>query len=452
MPYSFPLLERKEILKCLNELEIGIALTEPDIVKPTMDTIKPAYEIIVQSLVGVTREELQQPVFNAIDMLEFPELHEESIGALAFNRAVTKLMMAAGVHDFTHKDLYKPEHTRTIRNLSAIVNFAKFREEKALLWQDLTEKSEALQERRQHLQEANAQVKSELDRLAAERAAAEPSVRLLEAESQEMASNISALNKQQALLQGEIHQLKERVNEVTDKAQNLKQQLAVTKQEGAQLRSEIVESPELLQRALEDLREKEKNERNSISEAERRSRDLQSKLECHAKVEREVQKCVTMMQEAEAELLKLKVMNKQVKEAKAKISANEEEVQLLAAAQQHYIRQAQAAEDKLQRFESQKASRRAEVLATLEEARSRQTAQQQEQEATMVKISDKEQQIRDIHEKMEEMRATHAHKLSTMVNQYRDLHLQVRSYHAALRDSMEAAPPVLVRVGSTTFA
>ena len=73
------------------------------------------------------REELQQPVFSAIDVLEFPELHEESIGQLAFNRAVTKLLLFAGVHDFTLQDLYKPEYNRTIRNLSAIINFAKFR-------------------------------------------------------------------------------------------------------------------------------------------------------------------------------------------------------------------------------------------------------------------------------------------------------------------------------------
>ena len=38
------------------------------------------------------REELQQPVFMAIDALEFPELHDESIPALAFIRHLARLL------------------------------------------------------------------------------------------------------------------------------------------------------------------------------------------------------------------------------------------------------------------------------------------------------------------------------------------------------------------------
>ncbi len=47
------------------------------------------------------REELQQPVFAAIDVLEFPELHDESIPFMAFMTNVMRLMAAAGVRDFT---------------------------------------------------------------------------------------------------------------------------------------------------------------------------------------------------------------------------------------------------------------------------------------------------------------------------------------------------------------
>ena len=39
----------------------------------------------------------------AIDALEFPELHDESIPAMAFVKALTQLMAVTGVKDFTHK-------------------------------------------------------------------------------------------------------------------------------------------------------------------------------------------------------------------------------------------------------------------------------------------------------------------------------------------------------------
>ena len=46
------------------------------------------------------REELQQPVFMAIDTLEYPELHDESIPTLAFIKSLNRLLVAAGIKDF----------------------------------------------------------------------------------------------------------------------------------------------------------------------------------------------------------------------------------------------------------------------------------------------------------------------------------------------------------------
>ena len=43
------------------------------------------------------REELQQPVFMAIDTLEYPELHDESIPTLAFIKSMNRLLVAAGI-------------------------------------------------------------------------------------------------------------------------------------------------------------------------------------------------------------------------------------------------------------------------------------------------------------------------------------------------------------------
>ena len=51
----------------------------------------------------LNREELQQPVFAAIDALEFPELHDESIPAISFLRHLGRLMVASGIRDFSVK-------------------------------------------------------------------------------------------------------------------------------------------------------------------------------------------------------------------------------------------------------------------------------------------------------------------------------------------------------------
>lgn len=147
--YSFPLLSDKEIAQCLDEL--GLQASLELLAKPTFEFVQPIYESLVTVLMGVSRwgrrvarasgfrgpdggalagrgaaggfvleqrpltrrrppaaarprrEELQQPVFAAIDALEFPELHDESIPAMSFLRHLGRLMAASGVRDFSVK-------------------------------------------------------------------------------------------------------------------------------------------------------------------------------------------------------------------------------------------------------------------------------------------------------------------------------------------------------------
>lgn len=49
------------------------------------------------------REELNQPVFAAIDAFEYPELHDESIAARSFFAQLSKLLGVCGVKDFGMK-------------------------------------------------------------------------------------------------------------------------------------------------------------------------------------------------------------------------------------------------------------------------------------------------------------------------------------------------------------
>lgn len=90
-----------------------------------------------------------------MNVLEFPELHDDSISQLAFLRAISRLMHSSGVNDFTMKDLHKPESSRVIRHLSAIINFAKFREEKNLAFQEYQDNSDSIIERKQEVEQYN---------------------------------------------------------------------------------------------------------------------------------------------------------------------------------------------------------------------------------------------------------------------------------------------------------
>ena len=47
-----------------------------------------------------------------------------------------KLMVASGIHDFGLKDIFKPEPNRLRMILSAIINFAKYREDKIAVFNE----------------------------------------------------------------------------------------------------------------------------------------------------------------------------------------------------------------------------------------------------------------------------------------------------------------------------
>lgn len=53
MSLTFPILDDKELLPCLREMDIS--LTGAQLAKPTFEAVKPVYEILVTTLTGVTR-------------------------------------------------------------------------------------------------------------------------------------------------------------------------------------------------------------------------------------------------------------------------------------------------------------------------------------------------------------------------------------------------------------
>lgn len=94
--FSYPILSERDIVQCLHELGLT-KINSEQLQKPTYETVQYIFENLVVSLCGISREELQQPVFAAIDVIDFAELHDESIPAMAFFVQTAKLMRASGV-------------------------------------------------------------------------------------------------------------------------------------------------------------------------------------------------------------------------------------------------------------------------------------------------------------------------------------------------------------------
>ena len=89
---------------------------------------------------GITPADLIQPAgFQAMQCLSNPTLYEEAVSEIAFLRATMKLMRTCGVMDFGLKDFQYPTSRRLKKQLSAVINLIKFREDRLQMYQELYE-------------------------------------------------------------------------------------------------------------------------------------------------------------------------------------------------------------------------------------------------------------------------------------------------------------------------
>mmetsp|Transcript_29485 Transcript_29485/g.49579 ORF Transcript_29485/g.49579 Transcript_29485/m.49579 type:complete len:456 (-) Transcript_29485:50-1417(-) len=437
MSYSFPILSNQEILACLSELDIQF--TEQDLLKPTHESVKQVYEPLVQLLVGVTREELQQPALGAIDALEFPELHNESVATLAFSRALIDLTTAAGVHDFALADLYKPDPKTVRRTLSAIINFAKFREEKVCTYEELREASEAAAEKRTQLQQENAQLAATLQQLRDERAAEVPEVRQLEGEAVELEAAMEALVAAQAELQAEVKALKAKGNDLAEQAASSKMRLEETHQEEQLLRSQVVQSPERLQRVLADLTNQVDRDRAAATDAEKEGRELSQRLDALDRAAKDVTKCVKLVDEAAVEVKKHKEVLRQLKTAKQQIQANEEERWRVETEAQHFRRQEQVHRERIERLNQQGELKREAAVASVTAAREEKVAVELHNTATQARIAEVDYQIQALQRQVEDATASHNQEMSIVSTKYTQLQKQVQDYHRQVKAALAQA-------------
>jgi kinetochore protein Nuf2 len=168
--YSFPKLKLPDLLSNLSDMGLT-NVKDKDITEPRPEFVQNVYECLIELCMSKTREELNQGNFTGMDAIKWQvcavscplpspfagraaltmssvwcvcvlrvrarcvpaspqELHEESIPKANFFRTCQRLLQDCGVSDFSLADWMRPTSGRLIHNLSAIINFAKFREEK----------------------------------------------------------------------------------------------------------------------------------------------------------------------------------------------------------------------------------------------------------------------------------------------------------------------------------
>lgn len=363
--YSFPPLKFEEIGKCLNEL--GITASKEELTNPAND--KEFYRRVLESLTeicsGVPKDEASQAAFAGLQQISYPELHEDSVPMINLFRAESKMMEMCEIPDFTIKDLMNPTVSRCRRQLSGIVNFAKFREERLLLLSDLSATRESLLEHYEQLKEKNENLSNRNNSLQEQNSAEGQIIDNLEQDCKNIEQEMSSLNTQQEKLKIETVELKDLNSElkegITKKSEELKELIAKRKK----LETQIVSSPEKFRQQITHVGQLLQDEQKESRNADRRSRELSAWVCNLEEAQEDVNLALESLKNVRNEVEKQKVVRSEIESQKQLTAASREGLSELQQLVQQQQRNAARAEEKLLHLRKQSNSRNKETQSTI---------------------------------------------------------------------------------------
>ncbi|RPA90244.1 hypothetical protein L873DRAFT_1718684 [Choiromyces venosus 120613-1] len=422
------LLKDNELVDCISEL--GIPFQMEDLKKPSPQKIQLVFEMFADLLMGVRKETIE-PVLNAAaqQVLEFPETQTDAHTLMAFYVSLGQLMLECGIEDFTFNDLAKPDSQRLTRILSYVINFTRFREERANIIDEHFGKAQKAKEKIEQLYFENEDLNNRLQELKMQRLKEEPMIKKAKEVRSALVADLETLRKRQEALSNDLDRLKQLK---VSHAQTLedRQYLKVkTQQENNKIRPYIVDSPQKLQQIITDMANSLSAEKAAHDSLERKSRSLQTSADSFVIVEQDVSGCIKVMEEVEQELIKEEETTRRASRHTEILTVKQTEVHEVERSEKRLSRQLDNATEKLRRARETgegKADAAQKRMLELKEAYgvlSRERSERdKEMERKKIRIERIEKEMADMKETVE-MEVAAAHKEFAKMKSHVELYM-----------------------------
>jgi kinetochore protein Nuf2 len=421
-------------------VELGINVTKEDLLHPenSRDTIRKMFEFLVEICLGIPRDELAQPAFSGLQTLTYPELHEESIPHLNFLRAVLRMMDICEIHDFSLRDLSAPSSARLNKQLSGIINFVKFREEKLLLLADLSTTREDSLHRLAQSREKHETGSTRLALLREQTRDEATTLAGLEHDCQALSETVASLQREDQALENELLQ-------VQDDNTSLEEQIASALAQAddlvavqRRLAAQVVTSPEKFRKQILEVGQALQHEQRDAKAAEKRVKELHTWQAHIDEAHAETALALEQIEEVRAEVERQKTLIAELDAHKQSLAAQREGVQAGVQAVQQLQRASQRAEERLSALRKQAAGRAEEAQGAMD------TLHNQLLEAEAFRLQVKATVERAEGERMRSERELEAEasmqeqEIAEIKTGFQSLEKKVVSHLQALRKALEA--------------
>ncbi|CCH44943.1 putative kinetochore protein nuf-2 [Wickerhamomyces ciferrii] len=338
----FPSLDNHEIKLCLEQCDIFVTQDELD--KPTSMFLQGLFQQFIEKYLGLSPIKIRQRqnslLKNDINTDDYytiddEEQFNESLSLLSLSSLSFKFLQDCGVYDFTLNDLIKPDQKRVQRFLSAIINFARFRDEHLIDNEEIKYENNLKFDKFQRNLEENQNLKERIQIL----------------EKQNHGDGyLEELNSKQLLFEQELKNLRiiqenlsnEHLDYKLEKARLIKQLedhnylLLESKTQYEKMKNYIIESPDILTKILQDMNNSLNNDQQVLNDLELRSRKLGITIESFNIIKYDLTNCFKIIDELKIELNKeiknkknLNLIKEQIEESNLKFNDFNRKIQLI---------------------------------------------------------------------------------------------------------------------------
>eukprot|EP00158_Paraphelidium_tribonemae_P003347 Partr_v1_DN26054_c0_g1_i2_m228 putative NUF2, NDC80 kinetochore complex component, homolog (S. cerevisiae) len=417
----YPLMRVADIVQCLDALDIKIS--EAEILKPQPNSVLRLFETLADILMNIqygrfTGQLGDEGALDRIleDTTDYPELHRDSLSTMMFFRQFSRVMLNIGVRSFCLRDLTHPEPARIRSLLSAIINFARFREERLALFEELTAQTDELVKEKMLLVENRDSMTEQINSIKLQRNEEQPRVDKLVAVTRDMAEKLKEMKSTGDQINSGLSVLKAEKSVLVDRKQNTDISLQVGKQEVERLRSRIVRNPEQLKKAIQDMNSSFQALKQAVAQSEKQSFEIKLKIENLATVEQDLASCVKLQEECELEMKVLNDIKKKVYAKKDLSSRKQAEYRELEIKEQQLKRQETASEEKLNRLHNQLAVKHDSTSSKLRKYRQEWEELSGDDQEAQKQIEDFGSQITVLKSKLQELKTAGEMDLSSAQN------------------------------------
>ncbi|PBK96524.1 hypothetical protein ARMGADRAFT_924205 [Armillaria gallica] len=353
----FPLMDMAEIIESLSAWGFTISLEQ--INHPSVDLVETIAYACLAEVTGISRETLHQAVQESMAAHEDKDLYTETLTNNILLTHMARFAAAAKLDDFTSSDIYKPTRERTIRLLSAFINFVKFTEQDSNPFaKAIRERSDGILVERDKVAEQLSLVKRKTATIRAKMAEDEPRCEQLRIENFELKGRLRASKEIQTIGLQELEKLKSEKSALLKRREALNDELESVSESVNRTRSRVVQSPERIKRTISTMSTSANEDKKIVTMQENKAKELQAKFNALHNIERasysldtefRYLRCIEQLQTVEKEERLLQESHKELGGLRDDLEGKKIELSELRLKRERVEKQLSNAHEKLER-------------------------------------------------------------------------------------------------------